>query len=106
MVMSAVSSVKTFGVLVDIVDAVAEIGDQANLAVGRLEYFFGDLVGDGRNEHVRRAHCFGDLLGRHRRIVEIEACIEQFAHAGLDRIRQLARDDNERFLLNRHGLSS
>ena len=46
MVMSAVSSVRTFGVLVtvmprawrgdhvDIVDAVAEIGDQPQLAVG------------------------------------------------------------------------
>ena len=50
MVMSAVSSVRTFGVLVtvmpracaavdvDIVDAVAEIGDQLQLAVGLLEH--------------------------------------------------------------------
>jgi hypothetical protein len=47
-----------------------------------------------------------DLLVRHRRIVEIEPRIEQFAHPGFDRIRQLARDDNERLFLDRHVLLS
>ena len=89
---------------IDIVDAVAEIGDQLQLAIGLFEQRFGDLVGDGRHQHIGRAHRVGDLLWRQRRIVEIESRVEQLAHAGLDRVRQLARDDNERLFLNRHVL--
>jgi hypothetical protein len=37
---------------VDIVDAVAEIGDQLHLAVGVLEKLFGDLVGDGGHQDI------------------------------------------------------
>jgi len=33
---------------IDVVDAVAEIRDQLDPAVGLLEQVFGDLVGDGR----------------------------------------------------------
>ena len=91
---------------VDIVDAVAEIGDQPQLAVGLLEQFLGDLVGDGRHQHVGGADRFGDLLRRHRRVVEIEPGVEQLAHPGLDRVRQLAGDDDERLFLNRHVLLS
>jgi hypothetical protein len=91
---------------VDIVDAVAVIGNHLQLAVGLLEQLLGDLVGDGWHQHVGGADRFGDLLLRHRRIVEIEPCVEQFAHAGLDRVRQLARDDNKRLFLNRHVLLS
>jgi hypothetical protein len=69
---------------IDIVDAVAEIGDQLQPAFGLLEQFFGDLVGDGRHQHVGGADGIGDLLGGQRRIVEIEPCVEQFTHAGLD----------------------
>ncbi len=69
MVMSAVSSVSTPGVLVtvmprcsavvdvDIVDAVAEIGDQLELVAGLAEHRGVDAVGDGRHQHV------GDLGG-------------------------------------------
>ena len=91
---------------VDIVDAVAEIGDQFQLAVGLLEKLFGDLVGDGGYQDIGRADRIGDLFRRQRRIVEIEPGVEQLAHAGLDRVRQLARDDNERLFLNRHVLLS
>jgi hypothetical protein len=91
---------------IDIVDAVAEIGDQLQPAFGLLEQFFGDLVGDGRHQHVGGADRIGDLLGGQRRIVEIEPGVEQLAHAGLDRVRQLARDDNERLFLDRHVLLS
>ena len=91
---------------VDIVDAVAEIGDQPHLAVGLLEKFFRDFVGDGRHQHIGGPHRFRDLFRRHRRVVEIEPGVEQLAHPGLDRVRQLARDDNERLFLNRHILLS
>jgi hypothetical protein len=64
MVMSAVSSVSTPGVLVtvmpraggvvdvDIVDAVAEIGDQLQLLAGLRSMRLVDPVGDGRHQHV------------------------------------------------------
>jgi hypothetical protein len=49
---------------IDIVDAVAEIRDQPELAVGLLEQVFADCVGNGRHEHVGRAHRLGNLLVR------------------------------------------
>ncbi len=91
---------------VDIVDAVAEIGDQLQLHIRLLENVFGDLVGDGRHQDVGAAYRFGDLLRRHRRVVEIEPGVEQLAHPGLDRVRELAGDDDKRFFLNRHLLLS
>ena len=91
---------------IDIVDAIAEIGDQLQRAFRLLEKFLRDLVGHGGNQHIGGANGVGDLLRAHRRIVEIEPRVEQFAHAGLDRVRQLARDDNERLFLDRHVLLS
>jgi hypothetical protein len=91
---------------IDIVDAVAEIGDQSQLAVRLLKKFFGDHVGDGRHQDIGRADRIGELFRRQRRIVEIELCVEQLAHPGLDRVRQLARHDNERLFLDRHVLFS
>jgi hypothetical protein len=89
---------------VDIVDAVAEIGDHLELAVRLLDEIFGDLVGDGRHQHVGGAYRFGDLRLAHRRVIEIELRVEQLAHAGLYRVGQFAGDDDERLLLNRHVL--
>jgi hypothetical protein len=89
---------------VDIVDAIAEIGDHLQLAVGLLEQFLGDLVVDGGNEHVGGANRFGDLRRAHRRIIEIEPRVEQLSHPGLNRVRQFAGDDDEWLLLNRHML--
>ena len=119
MVMSAVSSVSTFGVLVtvmpracaavdvDIVDAVAEIRDQLQLAVGLLEQISAVIssvtVGTSTSA-VRTASAI--CAGVHRRIVEIEPGVEQFAHARLDRVRQFTGDDDERLFLNRHVLLS
>ena len=114
MVMSAVSSVRTPGVLVtvmprlkrggdvDIVDAVAEIGDQLELVAGLGEHRGVDAVGDGRHQHVGGLHGLGQLGLGHRLVVEIEARVEQFAHAGLDAVGQLAGDDDQRLLGFRH----
>ncbi|MGY4466095.1 hypothetical protein ACVWWK_001777 [Bradyrhizobium sp. LB9.1b] len=118
MVMSAVSSVRTFGVLVTVmpracaastsmfVDAVAEIRDQFQLAVGLIDDVGGDVIGNGRNQHVGGARGFRDLVGRHRRVVEIDPRVEQFAHPGLDRVRKLARHHDEGLFLHRHVLPS
>jgi hypothetical protein len=91
---------------VDIVDAVAEIGDHAQLAVGVFEDRFADHVGDSRHQYVGAADRLGDLFRRHRRIVEVQPRVEQLAHPGLDRVRQLAGNDDEGFFLNRHVLLS
>ena len=110
MVMSAVSSVSTFGVLVTVmpflaaaatsicVDAIAEIGDQLEVRPGLGDQRRVDAVGDGRHQHVGLLDG-GDQLGlAHRAVVEVQPRVEQLAHAGLDRVGQLARDDDERLL--------
>ena len=40
----------------------------------------------------------GQLLARHRRVVDVQARVEQFAHARFDDVGQLAGDDDEGFL--------
>lgn len=82
--------------------AVAEIGDQLEPALGLVEHRLVDLVGDGGHQDVGRAHGVGELLLSHRLVVEIEPGIEQLAHPRLDAVRQLARDDNQRLLSDRH----
>ena len=46
---------------VDIVDAIAEIGDQLELLAGLAEHRGVDAVGDGRHQHVGDLHRFGEL---------------------------------------------
>jgi hypothetical protein len=72
MVMSAVSSERTLGVLVtlmpffwrcidiDVVDAIAEIGDQLHLRAGLFNQRRVDLVGHRGHQNIGRAH------GRHQ----------------------------------------
>ena len=83
---------------VDIVDAGAEIGDQMQLLARLRDHMGVDAVGDGGDQHVGGLHRLDDLLRRHRRIVEIEAHVEQFAHARLDALGELAGDHNDRLL--------
>ena len=100
MVMSAVSSVSTPGVLVtvmprlrrrldiDIVDAGAEIGDQLELLGPAWSMHRAvDAVGDGRHQHVRLLDGVDQLGLAHRPVVDVEARVEQLAHAGFDRRR-------------------
>jgi len=83
------------------VDAVAEIGDQLEVAVGLLEQLFGDLVGDGRYQDIGGAH--GRRRSAHSSAAyrrDLGRASNQLAHAGLYRVRQLARDDKrEAFFL-------
>ena len=81
------------------VDAVAEIGDKLHLLAGLGDHRGVDRVGDGRHEHVRLAHRLDDLGLGHRLVVEVQARVEQFAHAGFDEVGQPASDDHEGFLL-------
>ena len=107
-VMSAVSSVRTPGVLVtvmprcsggrhvDIVDAVAEIGDELQLLAGLARGVRRRSDRSRSERSRRRPHGLGELDLAHRLVVEIEPCVEQLAHAGFDDVRQFAGDDNER----------
>ena len=79
---------------VDIVDAVAEIGDQLELLARFAEHRGVDAVGDGRHQHVGGFHRLGELALRHRLVVGIEPGGEKFPHAQLDAVRQLAGDDD------------
>ena len=87
---------------IDVVDAVAEIGDQLELLAGLAEDADIDAVGHGGHEHVGDLRGLGEIGLAHRFVVEIEAGIEQFAHARLDDVRQLAGDDNQRLPALRH----
>ena len=87
---------------VDVVDAVAEIGDQLEVFAGSGDQRLVYPVGDGRHQHVGFLHRRRQLLARHRLVVDVQARVEQLAHARLDRVRQFARDDDERLFLAGH----
>ena len=83
---------------VDVVDAIAEIGDQLHLLAGKANQLRVDAVGDGRNQHVGGGERSCEFAPRHRLVVDVEPGVEQFAHARFDDVGQFARDDHERFL--------
>ena len=84
---------------VDMIDPVAEIGDQPHLVAGLGDHGGVDLIGDGRHQNIGLAHRLDDLGLGHRLVVDVEASVEQLAHAGLDEFRQPPRDHNEGFFL-------
>ena len=91
---------------IDVVDAIAEIGDQFQFLAGLAEHRAVDVVGHRRHDDV------GDLSGRqqvgmaHRLVVGVQARVEQFAHAHLYAVRQLAGHHNKRLLARRHAALS
>jgi len=98
-VISAVSSVRTFGVLsryaariardVDIVDAIAEIGDQSQACIGvlRRSSVISSVTVGTRTSADRTASAIS--LPCQRRVVEIERASNSSA-CGSIRVRQLA----------------
>ena len=87
---------------VDIVDAVAEIGDQLEPAPGLLDHLGVDLVGDCRHQHVGALRGLGEFSLGHRPVVGVELDLEQLAHAGFDAVRQLAGNDDQGLFAFRH----
>ena len=109
MVMSAVSSVSTPGVLVTVMPRATaaatsmlstplpKLAISLRFGAGLLEDRGVDAVGHGRHQHVGGLHRLGELGLAHRLVVEVEPRVEQLAHAGFDAVGQLARDDDQRF---------
>jgi hypothetical protein len=91
---------------VNMIDAIAEIGDQLHLLAGLSDHAGVDDVGDGGNEHVGFAHRVDNVALAHRLVVEVETSVEQFAHPRLDQIGELTGDDNQGLLLRHQALSS
>ena len=76
---------------VDMINAVAEIGDELHLLAGLRDHRGADLVGDGRHHDVGFPHCLDDLSLRHRFVLEVETRVEKFTHASFDEIGQAPR---------------
>ncbi len=83
------------------IDAGAERGDEAQIRSYLGEQRCIDAVGDGRDQHVGLLDGGRELRLTQRQVVEVETRHEQLHHARLDRVGQLARDDDER-LFRRH----
>ena len=81
---------------VDIVDAIAEIGDEFHLRPGEFNELGIDPVGHGWNDHLGGVQGFGESAARHWLVVDVEPRIEQLAHAGFNDAGQFAGHDNER----------
>jgi hypothetical protein len=106
--MSAVSSVKTPGVLVtmilrarggqvDMLDPRAEIGDQAQIGASLGDHVGVDPVGDRGDEDMGFAHGLDQGVVRHRAILGIEGHLEQLGHPALCFGQKATRDDHARF---------
>ena len=61
---------------INIIDAVAEIGDQPQLVPGLGEERAVDPVGDGGHQHVSRGYGGRELRSAHRRVRFIQAGLE------------------------------
>ena len=106
-VMSAVSSVRTPGVLVTMIfgdgprrrrycPRPCRSRDQLELRAGRVDQVRVDPVRHGRDEDLGLLEGFAQGRRAHRDVVDVEARLEQLAHAGLDAVGQLARHDDVR----------
>ena len=108
--MSAVSSVRTPGVLVTAMPrSVAAVTSILSTPLPKLAISFicsparpissasmrSVTVGTSTSAAGERR---GEFAARHRLVVDVEPGVEQFAHARLDDVGQFARDDHERFL--------
>ena len=90
-----------------VVHAGTKIRDQLELRSGLGNQGAIDLVRDSGNQDLRDLDRLGEFGPAHGSIVEVDACVEQLPHAGFHGFRQLACDDDQRFLGGcRHGCSS
>ena len=114
MVMSAVSSVRTPGVLVtvmprchrrfhvDIVDAGAEIGNQLQLFARLHENGLVDAVGHRGHQDIGGLHRLDELGLAHGLVRCIEFGLKKLHHARFNDLGQLAGNDDDGFVFS-HG---
>ena len=114
MVMSAVSSVSTPGVLVTrmlrfravsrsiLSTPVPNWAISLSCGPAWLSTRPVDAVGHGRHQHVGGLHRLDQLFARKRLVFEIEPRVEQLAQARFHHVGQLARDNNERSFSTSH----
>ena len=81
------------------IDAIAEIGDKPHLLAGLGDHRGVDRVGDGWYQNIGFAHRLDDLGLRHWLVFEVEASVEQLAHAGFDEVGQPPRHHHKGFFL-------
>ena len=116
MVMSAVSSVSTPGVLVTVMPRWSAVATSIlSTPLPKLAISFSrspdwrehrgvDPVGDRRHQHVGAFRGRDEFGLAHRLVVEIELRVEQFAHADFDAVGQLAGHDDQGLLAGRHAV--
>jgi hypothetical protein len=85
---------------IDVVDPIAEIGDQLHLRAGLLDQRRVDLVGHGRHQNIGRAHGRNQFGLGARLIGDIEFRVKKLAHPRLHLVRQSAGDVDLRFFLD------
>ncbi len=90
---------------VNIVNAVAEIGDQFHLVARLLDQRRVDAVGNSRHEDVGDAQRLRQFGPRHGLVGFVQAGVEQFAHPRLDHIGELAGHDDQRLLAQHRPVS-
>ena len=90
---------------VDVVDAVAEVGDELHLLARRPDDLGVDPVGNRRHQHIGRLQGLHQLRTAHWPVGVVQARVEQFAHARFDHVRKLARHDDRRLLAAHQCLS-
>ena len=78
-------------------EAIAEIGDDLQLRPGLVKHGSVDPIGHGGHQHFRRFHRLHQFRLSHGVIVQIEAGIEQLAHARFHLFRQFSGDNNQSF---------
>jgi hypothetical protein len=85
------------GIDIDVVDAIAEIGDQLHLRAGLLDQRRVDLVGHGGHQNIGRTHGRNQFGLGARLVVDVEFGVKQLAHARFHMVRQAAGDIDLRF---------
>src|SRR5260370_25545522 len=88
----------------DIVHAVAEIGDELEPLARLAEYRAVDVIGDRRHQDIDGFPRLHQLRLRQWLIVGIETRVEQFAHAHFDAVGQPTSDHDQELLARRHSL--
>jgi hypothetical protein len=91
------------GIEIDVIDAGAEGGDQLQTRAGLAQHPAVDAVGHGGHQHVGGLYRVDQLGGGKRRILDIEAGLEQLHEPRLDRVGQPPGDDHQRLFLGARG---